>query len=234
MTRLLSFSSFLSLDDFSSRSLREITLRSLRRALMGLGITGSLMLGLSAPVASAAEDHWVSDALTTFVRSGPTDGYRIVGTVEAGQPVELLEVQNDYSKIRTDGGDVVWLPSSELQQTQSVNARVPALSAKVKQLTTKLDGINEEWEARVSDMKAGLETRQARIEELEQASNSQSSELEQARSKMREMDTKLDTKKQDLLMRYFMYGGGVAGIGLLVGLIVPHLPRRKKKRHGFL
>ncbi|MGO2415180.1 MULTISPECIES: TIGR04211 family SH3 domain-containing protein [Cobetia] len=209
-------------------------MRSLRRVLMGLGITGSLMLGVSAPTASAAEDHWVSDALTTFVRSGPTDGYRIVGTVEAGQPVELLEVQNDYSKIRTDSGDVVWLPSSELQKTQSVNARVPTLSAKVKSLTSRLDGIDQEWETRVADMKVGLETRQARIEELEQASNSQSSELAEARDKMGRMQALLDTQKQDLLVRYFMYGGGVAGAGLLVGLIVPHLPRRKKKRHGFL
>ena len=31
-------------------------------------------------------------------------------------------------------------------------------------------------------------------------------------------------------MRYFMYGGGVAGAGLVVGLLVPHLPRRRSKR----
>ncbi|WP_308477991.1 TIGR04211 family SH3 domain-containing protein [Cobetia sp. 5-11-6-3] len=224
----------LTLSTFSPRSLGSVSLRSLRRALLGLGVTGSLMLGLSAPLANAASERWVSDNLTTFVRSGPTDGYRIVGTVEAGQPVELLDVQNDYSKIRTASGDVVWLPSADLQDTRSVNARVPALSSKVKELTARLDGINDEWETRVSDMKAGLETRQARIEELEASSNSQSAELEQARSKMRKMQALLDTQKQDLLMRYFMYGGGVAGAGLLVGLIVPHLPRRKKKRHGFL
>lgn len=226
MMRSLSFSNFTACDIFS--------FRSLRRALLGLGFAGSVMLGVSAPLATAATDHWVSDNLTTYVRSGPTDGYRIVGTVEAGQPVQLIEVQNDYSKIRTQSGDVVWLPSAELQDTQSVNAQVPALSAKVKQLTAKLDGINDEWDTKVSDMRDGLETRQARIEELEQTNNSQASELEQTRRELEEKANKLDTKKQDLLMRYFMYGGGVAGVGLLVGLIVPHLPRRKKKRHGFL
>ncbi|MEO1870591.1 TIGR04211 family SH3 domain-containing protein [Cobetia amphilecti] len=232
MTRFSITSTPSSFGLLSPRSPCSTLARSLRRVVLGAGVAGSLLLG--APLANAATDRWVADDLTTFVRSGPTDGYRIVGTVEAGQPVELLEVQNDYSKIRTASGDVVWIPSADLQDTQSVNARVPELSARVKELTAKLDGINEEWETRVEDMKTGLETRQARIEELEQSSNSQSAELAQARSKMQDMETKLDTKKQDLLMRYFMYGGGVAGVGLLVGLIVPHLPRRKKKRHGFL
>lgn len=35
-------------------------------------------------------------------------------------------------------------------------------------------------------------------------------------------------------MRYFMYGGGVAGLGLLFGLVLPHLiPRRKKNNGGW-
>ena len=47
---------------------------------------------------------------------------------------------------------------------------------------------------------------------------------------MRNMQARLDTQEEDLLMRYFMYGGGVAGAGLILGLIVPHLPRRRRKR----
>ncbi|MDX5434181.1 MAG: SH3 domain-containing protein, partial [Halomonas sp.] len=48
--------------------------------------------------AQQADDatHWVSDELTTYVRSGPTDGYRIVGTLTAGEPVTVLETSGDY------------------------------------------------------------------------------------------------------------------------------------------
>ncbi|POF59589.1 arylsulfatase, partial [Vibrio vulnificus] len=43
-----------------------------------------------------------------------------------------------------------------------------------------------------------------------------------------------DTQKDDLLLKYFMYGGGVAGIGLLFGLILPYMiPRRKKSNSGW-
>ncbi|KJY02610.1 SH3 domain-containing protein [Morganella morganii] len=40
----------------------------------------------------------------------------------------------------------------------------------------------------------------------------------------------LDDKQRDIILQWFMYGGGVAGAGLLLGLLLPHMiPRRKKK-----
>ena len=51
---------------------------------------------------------------------------------------------------------------------------------------------------------------------------------------MRNLRAKLDTQKDDLLLKYFMYGGGVAGIGLLFGLILPHIiPRKKRSPSGW-
>ncbi|MHA6498813.1 TIGR04211 family SH3 domain-containing protein, partial [Escherichia coli] len=33
-----------------------------------------------------------------------------------------------------------------------------------------------------------------------------------------------------IIMQWFMYGGGVLGLGLLLGLVLPHLiPTRKRK-----
>jgi SH3 domain protein len=79
-------------------------------------------------------------------------------------------------------------------------------------------------------MKQGIETRTERISELEARNESLDGDSEAQREKVRALNARLDTQEEDLLMRYFMYGGGVAGAGLLVGLIVPHLPRRRKKR----
>lgn len=173
---------------------------------------------------------WVSDELTTFVRSGPTDGYRIIGTLTAGEPVTVLETSGDYSRVEDAEGDVVWVLSSELQAEPSAQQRLPALEERVAALTEELAGINETWETRTSTMTDTLEMREARIEELEARNQALEAESAQSRSTIRELQARLDTQEEDLLMRYFMYGGGVAGAGLLVGLIVPHLPRRRRKR----
>ncbi|WP_234274004.1 TIGR04211 family SH3 domain-containing protein [Billgrantia zhangzhouensis] len=174
--------------------------------------------------------HWVSDELTTYVRSGPTDGYRIVGTLTAGEPVTLLETSGDYSRVENGDGERVWVLSSELQETPSARERLPRMEAQVEQLETELGGINETWEGRVAAMTETLEARERRIAELEERNRQLDSEADQSRQTIRQLQARLDTQEEDLLMRYFMYGGGVAGAGLLVGLIVPHLPRKRRRR----
>ena len=195
----------------------------------------SLVLGAFAVDAYAQDEaqHWVSDQLPTYVRSGPTDGYRIVGTLDSGEPVTLLERQNDYSRVRSQDGDTVWIPSRYLQDTPSARSRLPELQTRVDELTSELDGINQEWEQRVADMKTTLDERGQRIEELEARNDELNSAYGEAQETVRGLEARLDTQEQDLLMRYFMYGAGVAGAGLLVGLIVPHLPRRRKRRSGW-
>ncbi|MFY0991426.1 TIGR04211 family SH3 domain-containing protein [Halomonas sp. C05BenzN] len=188
---------------------------------------------LSLPLhAQEADDdtHWVSDSLTTYVRSGPTDGYRIIGTLTAGEPVTLLETSGDYSRVEDGDGSTAWVLSSELQETPSAQVRLPELESRLAELTGELDGINDEWESRVASMTESLGAREQRIEELESRNRELDAEAEQSRGTIRQLQARLDTQEEDLLLRYFMYGGGVAGGGLLVGLIIPHLPRRRKKR----
>ncbi|MDM7481875.1 MAG: TIGR04211 family SH3 domain-containing protein [Halomonas sp.] len=200
--------------------------RNCYAAAMGVLLSAS---GHSA-FAQSDSQAWVSDELSTYVRSGPTDGYRIVGTLNAGEQVDVLETSGNYTRVRSNSGDTVWVLSSELQQTPSARQQLPELQAQVEELTQELDGINDTWERRVSSMTETLDVREQRIAELEARNHELDAQSEQARRQVRALQARLDTQEEDLLMRYFMYGGGVAGAGLLVGLVVPHLPRRRKKR----
>ena len=57
-----------------------------------LRLIGLTLLALSATAVSHAEEtRYVSDELNTWVRSGPGDHYRLVGTVNAGEEVTLLQ-----------------------------------------------------------------------------------------------------------------------------------------------
>ena len=93
-----------------------------------------VLLSMSSQAAFAQSDNqaWVSDELSTYVRSGPTDGYRIV---------EVLETSGDYTRVRSNSGDTVWVLSNELQQTPSARQQLPELQAQVEELTQELDGI---------------------------------------------------------------------------------------------
>ena len=180
---------------------------------------------------TADTTRWVSDNLSSYVRSGPTDGYRIVGTLNSGQKVQLLATQGDYSQVRSANGNTVWIPSSDLQNVPGHAERLPQLEQQVAQLSAELADIDDTWKARVQGMQETLDARKTLIDELQATRTALDAELTTAHSQLREAQAQLGTEQQQVLMRYMIYGGGIAGVGLLLGLILPPMLRSGRKRN---
>src|SRR5690606_36915079 len=121
---------------------------SIRLAALAACLLGSLW----AAGASAGETRWVSDNLATYVRSGPTDGYRIVGTLSSGQKVELLRTQGDYSQVRSESGDSVWIPTRDLQSVPGQAERLPQPGQEGAELSAELGGIDDTRQTREEGM----------------------------------------------------------------------------------
>nr|WP_298139328.1 TIGR04211 family SH3 domain-containing protein [uncultured Pseudomonas sp.] len=202
------------------------------RALGACLLSGWLLAGTPAQAEETADNtRWVSDSLSTYVRSGPTDGYRIVGTLTSGQKVDLLRTQGEYSQVRSENGDAVWIPSRDLQKVPGQAERLPQLEQQVAELSAELEGINETWKTRVQGMQEALDSRKKLIEESQTARAELDIALSKARAEVRELQAQLGVENQDLLMRYMIYGGGIAGAGLLLGLILPTMLRVRRKRN---
>jgi SH3 domain protein len=196
-------------------------------------LLGGLLGGTQPLLAeeAASNQRWVSDSLNTYVRSGPTDGYRIVGTLVSGEKVELLRTQGDYSQVRSESGSTVWIPSRDLQSVPGQAERLPQLEQKVADLTAELKGIDDAWKARVQGMQETLDTRKKLIDELQAARSALDAELTSTRSQLRDAQAQLGNEQQQALMRYMAYGGSIAGAGLLLGLILPTMLRVRRKRN---
>ena len=210
-----------------------ISHRLLNRRTLG----AALLIALCSSAQAAepkANDRWVSDSLNTFVRSGPTDGYRIVGTLKSGQKVELISAQGDYSQVRGEGGSSVWIPSSDLQSEPGQAQRLPELTQQVADLSGQLKTIDDSWKTRVQGMQETLDTRKKLIDELEARTKDLNAQLTDSQSELRTTQAKLGDENNLVLMRYMIYGGSIAGAGLLVGLIIPALTRGRKKNDGWV
>lgn len=181
-----------------------------------------------------SNERWVSDNLNTYVRSGPTDGYRIVGTLTSGERVELLTTQGDYSRVRSASGDTVWIPSSELQEVPGQGERLPQLEAQVAELSAELEGIDATWTTRVQGMQETLDSRKALIDELEATRQALHAELTETQSELRSVQAQLGDENKQVLMRYMLYGGGIAGVGIIFGLILPSMTRSRKRNDGWV
>ncbi|MDY0971434.1 TIGR04211 family SH3 domain-containing protein [Siccibacter turicensis] len=191
------------------------------------------LLALSvSTLTHADEKRYVSDELNTWVRSGPGDNYRLVGTLNAGEEVTLLQ-SNDatkYGQVRDGEGRTVWIPLGQLSNQPSLRTRVPDLENQVKTLTDKLTNIDATWNQRTADMQQKVAQSDSVINGLKEENQKLKNELIVAKKKVDAANIQLDDKQRTIIMQWFMYGGGVAGVGLLLGLLLPHMiPSRKRK-----
>lgn len=189
---------------------------------------------LAAP--TFAQDRYIADKLFTYMHSGPSNQYRILGSIDAGEKVKLLDVNKDsgYSQVADERGRTGWVESRFITREVSNALRLPALEKELAEVKKQLANARQNADNEKAGLAESLELRNQQIADLERNYGDISKQLTDSQTEIRELRAKLDTQKEDLLLKYFTYGGGVAGIGLLLGLVLPHIvPRRKRHPAGW-
>lgn len=180
----------------------------------------------------AEETRYISDDLTTYTFAGAGSQYRITGSVASGEKVTVIEENTaaKYALIRYSNGKQNWIPLDKLVKEPSIRIQVPELKQQVQTLTDELTNINRSWNQKTADMQTNLVNNDIAIADLKKENARLDSELTAAKKKIDDMTLQLDDKQRSIIQQWFMYGGGVAGAGLLFGLLLPYLvPRRKSK-----
>jgi len=194
-----------------------------------------LFLSLAASNAFAAQ-RYIADNLFTYMHAGPSNQFRIIGSVNAGDKVNLVDSNKDtgYSQVVDEKGRKGWVESRFVTRQASMAERLPKLEEELANVKEQLSNARKSSDEEQAGLLQSLDNRNAQIKELEENYADISHKLTSSQTEIRELRAKLDTQKEDLLLKYFMYGGGVAGAGLLLGLILPGImPRRKKSRNGW-
>ena len=175
-----------------------------------LRLIGLTLLALSATAVSHAEEtRYVSDELNTWVRSGPGDHYRLVGTVNAGEEVTLLQTDanTNYAQVKDSSGRTAWIPLKQLSTEPSLRSRVPDLENQVKTLTDKLTNIDNTWNQRTAEMQQKVAQSDSVINGLKEENQKLKNELIVAQKKVDAASVQLDDKQRTIIMQWFMYGG---------------------------
>ena len=98
----------------------------------------ALML-LSPSLLAAEQTRYISDNVYTFLHGGPGTQYRILGSVEAGQPVTYSgETQGDYVKIVDHKGREGWVDANLISSEKSFRVQLPEVQAKLDQVQAEL------------------------------------------------------------------------------------------------
>jgi len=184
-----------------------------------LALLIAILLSVLTPQKLSAETRYVSDSLTIFVRTGPTHQFRIVGTIVAGEPVEIIaeDPVNKASNIRLSTGREVWVDTEQLMTSKPSSLLLTEVSSELQTITSDSN-------QRISDLQQQL--KQAKeLASVSQTLQEQVTQLEYDKELLEQKNQTLsDRSRYDLMTA----GGIVALIGLIFGLILPHLFRRKR------
>ena len=192
-----------------------------------------LLLVLTCITASlSAATHYVSDDLYTYIHSGAGTKYKIIGSVNAGEHIKTINSQNGFTLIQDSKGRKGWINSKYVSSTLGLKERLPKLEEKLALLNEQVNTAEDRANKNKADLEKNLKSRNDQVLRLQKTNASLKEELVKIKEENENLNSKLDTKKNDLLMRWFTYGGMVAGAGLLLGLLLPILipGRRSKKR----
>lgn len=179
---------------------------------------------------SSANAAYVSDDLFTYMHSGPGTQYKIIGSVNAGEKISIIQKNSGYTQVRDSKGRAGWISSKYVSNQMGLKERLPKLETQLAKLKAQLNTASDNANKEKAGLEGSLKSYKTQVEELQNANSKLNEELQKVQAENRNLNAKIDTQKDDLLMKWFTYGGMVAGGGLLLGLILPSLiPSRKQK-----
>ena len=193
--------------------------------------------GQEASASATALQRYVSDEIYTFLRRGPGKQYRIIGSIKAGEPVTQLALSDDgkYAKVRDSKQREAWIVASELQENPSFRSQHEQVQQQVAVLNDKLTNIDSVQARELKQKSAQLIENERALKQAQEKLASQGEELVQLRAENDKLNASLGTRKQEQLFTWMKQGGMIAGAGLLIGLLIPYLPRpRRSQRDRWL
>lgn len=182
--------------------------------------------------AAFAADKYITDDLSVYLRRGPGTQYGLTGSLKSGDKVTELETSSDgkYTRIKDDRNRISWVESELLTNSPSLKEQLPALEQKIAILQEKESNATQDKQTLIDDYTSQLTIANQKITELEKQNNVLQTQTNEQVSQIESLNNQLDERRQSLMLTWFTRGGLVAGIGLILGLILPLvIPRRRKK-----
>lgn len=204
--------------------------------------------------AAGAETAYITDQGQFNLRSGASTRHRIIRTLSSGTQVDVLSKDEDsgYSRVRTEDGKTGYILTRHLQDSPAARSQLAEMRAQLEelqqepdQLAARLSKINTEHEL-LKEQYATVASRNVELEEaLAEFEHTSANivHINEERNRLQRDVAKLtrtvgDLEQENLAIRsgdnwqWFLTGAGVAGAGLLVGLVLGGSGLGGRRRSG--
>lgn len=198
-----------------------------------------------------AESQYVTDQFKITMRSGESATHKIVRMLPSGYGVAVLGVNRDsgYTKVRSRDGKEGFVLTRQLMKTPSARDRLAVaekqlleLQSEPEKLAAKLASLQKKHQALETNHRELERTKAVLDKELEAIRRTAANaiRISNERNELRKVVAKLTHQAEELKQenrelendsdqQWFMIGAGVIIVGIILGLILPHLRFQRRK-----
>jgi len=198
-----------------------------------------LMLTLLASPAQA-ETRYATDDFTVPVRSGASTRNKILRMVSSGTPLTVLRTSDEgYTQVKTPEGTVGWILTRYLMDQPATRDQV----AQLKERITALEGENQALQdekkmlevtrgdlARCNEDLTEIRRTASQALSIEQDNVRLQQEIAAVQEQLFQLETQSASLRDESHRNWFLVGAGVVVGSLLLGLAIPHIPWRRRRR----
>ncbi|WP_252728178.1 TIGR04211 family SH3 domain-containing protein [Alteromonas sp. C1M14] len=168
----------------------------------------------------ASSSHYIRDDLFVFLHTGPGRNYRILGSIEAGTPITVLDrnTESEFTQVKDTQDRTGWVESKFVSNTMSRAEQLPILSQRLADSEASVQGLQSEN----GRLKQQLNTAQQDVSRLSKETETQTRQIQK-------LTSQLEAQSKDEMIKWFTWGGIVAGSGVLLGVILTFLPRKRRR-----
>lgn len=208
----------------------------------------ALALALICSTATAAT-RYISDEFTVPLRRGPSNGHKILHAgLPSGMALEVISEDKaaGFTQVRTPNGTEGWIPTQYLSDAPPARSQLAAATRRVQTLETELKNLREslqqtrgtrgELERSNAELTKQVAQLQSELNEIRRvsatalANHQENKQLKTVNADLQSQVTQLSEQVRQLernaMLRWFLAGGGLVLIGLLLGAWIKSRPKR--------
>ena len=214
----------------------------MRKVLLAL----LLVLG---PLSAFAATMYISDQLTVPLRRGPSNGHKIVNAaLPSGLALEVLREDSaaGFTQVRTPNGTEGWVPTQYLVNQPVAKDRLAAATKRIETLEAQLKstrenyqdvrGARSEVESRAAELTKENQRLQTELAEIRRASATAIAQYQENKqlktdnaslqTQVTQLTEQVRTLERKAMLRWFLAGGALVLIGLILGAWIKSRPKR--------
>lgn len=193
--------------------------RLIKSTLLVLFSASWLAFSVQTNAQDSAKPAFISDALFVYLHSGPSNQYRIVGTLNAGQSVTYLgeDADTGYAQVQYEDGKTGWLPKEYVTYTPGLVSQLETLKAEYANHNETLMSLEQQRDQLNAQLNQAVAERQTALEQLEQANRA-----------YEQLKVQVEATQTSIWQKPMVLGSLILLAGLIVGLLLPLLmPKRR-------